>query len=1245
MPNIPIRFDNGVGLEKSPARQIQGGLLQFEEVQGEIRNVAQKRPGGVEVGLALSPSESVNPDDLQALWYRDDELAIEGAGVLYTRPDCDTDADLVERGPWTRARLREIAGLASEAEVRAAARGRIDHCVLEATEVAASGIVARVIGDGIAAEFVLDPDGTDPKIAALDATRLVVSWVRNEGTGPISIQRALWSPGDTSVTPTTVVDDADLLGIDEQLWDIHADDTEGLVVWVWHASSTDRRLAIEESDGTTFGFSGQAAVSTAAVTGMSPRDAACYVSRRELASPNDVRVQVSFAGKLNGSNFAAVLSSRWTYTRGVGIVEDDDNLTSFGAAPDIRSVACGEDLEELDTILRFMAELLEATGERRCRLVQLQYGGPQVVRRSWPATTLVTNAVNMFGRPVVVLQPVGDPLVNNTAMWVSLAEGFEIVARSWLSQLRDVVDLLRQTTTMTISRSGELISAAVPGTPVAGIAVPPRLALQMDLDLTGRPNQPAVVDGVATSAHAGYPRVYDGVEVYEQDWHVLPNIASVTAPGGGTLPVGVYQIAVTWQWLEEDGVQYRSAPTLTLFENTGGDDLLLEYSLLTYTERAPERLQAEIWLSDPNGAELRLFARDTAFTDDLAEFNDILLNNVPSDDAEVLDLFVSGGAQGRVTDFMASAAGRLWSRDPQFAGVARHSLFRVLGSGRSWDLLGVVGYDGEPQEALTAAVEIDGRVVLGTTNSWLRVDGAGPSNAGVGAYPPPVIVPSSIGPTSQSATATYPDGVAYGSERGPYLLTRGLATRDLGALVSRQYEIEDGRIVAAVYDAVGRDVIVGDANRATLLWNSDTARWTESNARTCRDLARSLSARVAVLTANGQVYEYNVDTGTVFDAAQSLFDILGGNIYCEPLSYAWTGGFVDIIQAQPIAPTGGVIAGDAFSGAFADDAYGTQLASDFWAVTGTNANAILDPRTAGTEWTFAAALRLLSAANGVIYSKQSASGAGWSIGLTSGLWQLSVSDGSFVNFAVAVLPPAAADDVVGLVMTIDVDDPDTTYVLGVTTPGGTAQISVVTTLDASNGETLRSGAPVPGNSGVPHETDVMAAIPDVIEASPDTVSPLLQQAAIDGTGVTQFARLSDGGTPYPTIVGTPWLRWTGQDQRTTTGFRFDGLQILGECLGPHKLTIEKYDNFDDSAPTATTVVSLAQIMCLKAQGLPYQWSWNRQGAEHLLATRFVIRDNSPPHASFRLESMDVFVIPEGGTQYAELLPEQQLSDD
>lgn len=1474
MPNIPFRFGAGRGLERSPSEQLQTGNLEFSEIDGEIRDVIQKRRGGVDVGLATSGSESLDPDALHALWYRNDEVVVEAAGSLYARAECNDNADLVERGPWTRTRLREIPGQTSAAELRAAALGSLNGCTLEAVEVVGSGILARVSGEGISAEFVVDADGTDCKIACLDATRLILSWVRDQGSASITIQRALWSPGDTGVTPVTVVDSVDLDGIDEQNWDLHADDTEGLAVWVWHASDISRRLAVEESGGTTFGFDGQAAIAASVVTQMDPRDAGVYVSRRTLGA-DEIRVQVVFAGILAGSNFAALLTSQWTHTLGVGIVEDDDQLVNFGAGPEIRAVAVGELLSEGAEFQRSMTEIIEATGERRVRLVRVEFGVGAATGRSWPRTVLATNAVNMLGRPVVVLQPVGDPLVNNTAIWVPMQSEVEVVARAWLSQIRDIADLSRQTTKMTISRFADFVACAIPGLLVAGISVPPRLSLGMTLDLTGRPNSPAVVDGVATSAHAGYPRVYDGADVYEQDWHVLPEIVSITPQGAG-LPAGIYTVAVTWSWRDAQGLFYRSVaavPGLQVFDSLGLDQAL-EYALLTHTERDEDRLLAEIWLTDPGGAELRLFAEAVAFTDDLAETNTILLNNPPAADAEVLDLAVIGGSQGRITDFLAAAGGRLWGRDPQFPSVARHSLFRVLNQGRSWDLLGLVGADGVEQEALTAIVELDGRVVLGSRTGWLRLDGTGPDNAGIGAYPPPIPVPASIGPEDQSVVAVYPDGVAFGTSRGPQLLSRGLSTQDLGNLVARQYDIEDGNIVAVVYDAVEANVIFGDDTQPTLLWNHQTARWVESPSRSCRDLGSSLTGRFAVLTTAGVILEYDVDTGLVFDAAQSILDALLGDVFCAPVGFVWLGGTEDILQAQPITPTAASTITDEFSGAFGPDAYDVaDGATELWAVSGSGASAIADPTAVGTKWSFAAASKIqalsggggplpspieilcagdsvgardnfaaevalepdtsvttvgtlpsdltpfnwvcyfgqsialtgaeqtrlqdymeangglllcydlgagalaasvkavvdavsnigaitvgttpipgifssqdyptntadalglgnpaltlrcvgiaqtdfgfgvsdpsaltngevvfaggpdtpvmsvldetrmntgvgrlvvagdtdwasqipaiadnqtfmqrmlatlpgvLSGGDTVLYSKRDASGVGWAISLVGGDFELSVSDGVTPTTVSTSLPALVVDDVIGIVLTIKVDDPNTTYTMAVATPLGSETVSIVTALAATNASTLRTGLTEDVVNGTVQSTDLLLAAPRILAATPEDAAVAVQAAAATGAGVTQFTRLTDGATPFATSYGTPWIRTTGADRRATAAFRFDALQILGECLGPHTLTIEKYDNFRNDAPTATATISLAEVMCLKNLGLPYQWAWNRQGDERLLATRFVIRDNSPPHASFRLEAVDVFVITEGSAQYAELQEEQQISDD
>ena len=1177
-------------------------------------------------------------------------------------------------GPWARGRSRETIGQSGGEQVLSSSRGRIGECWLEAIETASDGIVARVVSDGSETTFSVDPIGSDVKIVTLSAEELIVSWISGEG-GATSLFRARWAPGQSSVTPVLVAGPARLFGDgDPEVWDVHADDVQGVVSWTWErpTANAQKLIAIENVAGDTIGFDADpAAVLDFNVDYVTRYDCSVFVSRREFVGfPDEVDIYWSHVGEAAGTGNNLVQTQRGRYDRdGNLLILNDATATNFGTAVTSRALTTAVDTRTADDRFYIALEYV-FNSVRYVQLVERIFGGGSSTLRFWPRTAIATHAVNIGGPPYLVLTPLGEAALANCQVLTKMAaDDQEIAARSWIGQTRDETDLVTETDKSTIARTDATLTWSVAGYPVAGrdLGVA-RSTTQTQVDVTGRPNHPAVIDAVAASAHAGYPRVYDGDAVYEQDWHALPEFLGVTTVLG-SLTAGVYTVAATWSWIDALGNRYRSAPTLATFTSTG-DAVSAAWTLLAHTERPDDRLRIEFWVSEAGGSTLRFFASADGYTNSTTDRTGVILADagIPPlalADAEVLDTALQGGTQGPITDFCAVAGGRLWGRDPKRGAVARFSLFGVDKEGRRWDTGRVTLYDGDPQEAITAVYELDARTVIGSVNGWWRLDGSGPSNVGAGSYPPPVLIPTSIGPATYEAIARMPMGLAYGSARGPYVLTRGLATQDVGDRVSRQYDIDDGRIVAVAYDAQRGEVVWGDANQPTLTWHVESARWTEQPTRQLRDLARSISGRLAILTSDGRFLEHRDDLSpTVYDADQSVLDVAGAAPYTANLDpegpfvtgRAWCGDATDRLVGHPIEPSdGAAIAVGTASGAFGDRAYEIPSFTAKWVVqdlADSPAATILD---ASGKWIGVWAMRVGAVPNsGTLVGKRGEDGFGWAIRYVGGEFVLDVFERpGVIDVDTAPLGGVTEGEYIGLAICI-VGGPDgvATYTVVATTAAGT-----VTLTAGGSGDSRTNGAPTIGDVDAPEialkqATDAWIVYPGQLDAvALATLASDARTASLDASNVTALRKRADGDAGYAMTISTPWIRYptgdarfAGGDGRITPSYRLQYMRLLGEYVAPHALEMELYQDFDDRQPVATATISAAQIVAGYLADNTYRWEWKRSGQDYAYAYRLVVRDDARPHETARLEAIDV-AVDANGVDQAEMPLARRVRED
>lgn len=378
-------------------------------------------------------------------------------------------------------------------------------------------------------------------------------------------------------------------------------------------------------------------------------------------------------------------------------------------------------------------------------------------------------------------------------------------------------------------------------------------------------NRPARVGLTCVSAHAGYPRAYDGLSVFEHDWHETPLIDSVTGVAG-VLPAGTYNGAVRWEWIDAEGLAYRSAPTFWSVSLGANQTIRLVVRALRISERQNVRL---VFYRGARNAGVPYYR----VTDVAAQVSgatiqtDLSATDADIGDNEQLDQIPGGvlqSRQGSITDFCAFASDRLFGPDPERRSLVRFTVPRAEGFPNHW--VGTQGLENPSQTPAVALVEQSGRIVVVARPGLAATEGAGPDRTGAGSYPALASIPSDEGGLSQSAHALTSEGFLYGSPLGPRLLRGSLDSVPLGAPLERLFKVDEQPIHAIDFSFPFSSCYLlsdsPDPSLASLRWHVETNRWSRDTLRQAKDATALPGGNVALLTLDGRVLVEGPDVYT-----------------------------------------------------------------------------------------------------------------------------------------------------------------------------------------------------------------------------------------------------------------------------------------------------------------------------------------------------------------------------------------------
>lgn len=318
-------------------------------------------------------------------------------------------------------------------------------------------------------------------------------------------------------------------------------------------------------------------------------------------------------------------------------------------------------------------------------------------------------------------------------------------------------------------------------------------------------DQGVVSSDIAQNLHlsGGFLWSYDGYFPVEHNFFLYPDSIEVTtATGSGNLTAQDYYYVVCYEWEDNQGNVYRSAPSLPVKQTTttasSTNTVKVPFLRLTYKTQNPIKVVVYRWsvaqpvfyrVTSLTNVQLNSTSADSmSFGDDQAD-SAILGNDI---------LYTTGGV---VEDINAPAFDSVFLFDDRLWGIVSEDKNLLMFSKQVLESTPVemsdlltyyvapsAGAQG-PTGPLKCGAAMDDKLILFKASAMSYIGGSGPDNTGAnsGYSPSPIFITSTVGCSNQKSIVFQPQGLMFEfqSEAGNqiWLLGRDLSTKYIGAPV------------------------------------------------------------------------------------------------------------------------------------------------------------------------------------------------------------------------------------------------------------------------------------------------------------------------------------------------------------------------------------------------------------------------------------------------------------------------------
>lgn len=274
--------------------------------------------------------------------------------------------------------------------------------------------------------------------------------------------------------------------------------------------------------------------------------------------------------------------------------------------------------------------------------------------------------------------------------------------------------------------------------------------------------------------------------------------SSVTFTFTGNQAAQIYYYQVTYEWSDNQGNQFRSAPSIpvTVTTTSGHSSVVIDVPTLRLTMKTANPVKIVIYRWS---TAQQIYYQTTSITNPI-------LNSTTADSISFIDvnsdatilgnniIYTTGGVVEDVnapaSNIMALFDTRLWlvdAEDPNLLWFSKQVIERT--PVEMSDLFTFYVPPTTSTESstgpITALAPMDDKLLIFKKDFTLYINGTGPDNTGANnLYSPPTFITSTVGCSNQYSVVLMPDGIMFQSnKKGIWLIDRGLNTTYIGAPV------------------------------------------------------------------------------------------------------------------------------------------------------------------------------------------------------------------------------------------------------------------------------------------------------------------------------------------------------------------------------------------------------------------------------------------------------------------------------
>lgn len=350
------------------------------------------------------------------------------------------------------------------------------------------------------------------------------------------------------------------------------------------------------------------------------------------------------------------------------------------------------------------------------------------------------------------------------------------------------------------------------GTQVAGVYS--QTGINLASFTFGTDNLNSIETGNDLHITGGFLSMYDGYLPVEHNFFLYPDPENTTptanfvwsATGGnmvaqpdGTTNANAYYYQVTYEWTDNQGNAFRSAPSIPVGVTTTGSGTTGSVTINIPTLRLTMKVA--------NPVKICIYRWSVAQQNyyEMTSIGQPLLNDPTADSVTIVDtsadsvilgnalLYTTGGV---VEDINAPACNvlalfdsRLWLIDAENPNLLWYSKQVIQATPVEMsDLFTLyvpptVSTQGTLGPSRTL-FPMDDKLIIGKDNAFVYINGTGPDNTGANnQYSQAIFITSTVGCNNQRSFVLIPQGLLFQSNKGIWLLDRNLGTSYIGAPV------------------------------------------------------------------------------------------------------------------------------------------------------------------------------------------------------------------------------------------------------------------------------------------------------------------------------------------------------------------------------------------------------------------------------------------------------------------------------